>query len=90
MVAYALGTGSIAIALIVGFWVIVLSWLFQRGWRPFGWLFLCTAARRLAFYFQWLSFVRRRRRTEKFIALADSLWLKGRQKPIDRNFISRS
>jgi hypothetical protein len=72
------------------FWFVVIPWLWRRGVRPTIWILLSTAGRRLQFYFSWLSFTRRRRRTERFLALADRFRRNNVRKPVDRNLISGS
>jgi hypothetical protein len=85
MAAFTLGTGSVVVGLIVGCWIIVIGWIFPSVWADIVGIF-----QPVKFHFAWLSFLRRRRRTEEFIALADRLRRDRVQEPVERNLISGS
>jgi hypothetical protein len=49
------------------------------------------SGRRIRFYFAWFSFLHQRRKTERFIALANRLWRRDKASQIaDRNILPRS
>jgi hypothetical protein len=74
---------SVTIALLVGFWLAVLRWIAPNIWAD-----ILGALQPVIFSFTWLSFLRRRGRTERFLALADRLRRDNVRKPVDRNLIS--
>jgi len=73
---------SLVIWIAAGFYVR----LFQNLWAFAKWI-----GRRLRFYFEWFSFLHRRRKIERFQALADRLWRRNEARKLaDRNILTRS
>jgi uncharacterized membrane protein YjgN (DUF898 family) len=77
MAYFTVETGSVAVGLLIGFWIIVMPWLIKRS---IGWHMIKLYWSNIKFAFAWLIFssrsnraAKRVHRVKEFIATADAL-----------------